>query len=150
MGEYTKELIYLIIGATLGGIIAWKIALLQIADSKNQESSKRIRSCVHSIMKIKEEIFNKGDILNRNDEFIIKSYSDINKLQKKWSNCCKELYILKYRIIYLTLIVKADEYFLALRWYLTNVIDLDELEGRSKYVENRIDFEISKFLESLE
>ena len=57
---------------------------------------------------------------------------------------------MKYRIISLTIIVKADEYFLALRWYLTNVIDLDELEGRSKYVENRIDFEISKFLESLE
>jgi len=150
MDEFTKELIYLIIGATLGGIIAWKIALLQIAKSKNQESSKRIRSCVHNIMKIKEEIFNKGDILNRNGEFIIKSYSDINKLQKKWSNYCKELYILEYRIIYQTLIVKADEYFLALRWYLTNVIDLDELEGRSKYVENRIDFEISKFLESLE
>ena len=36
MDEFTKELIYLIIGATLGGIIAWKIALLQIAKSKNQ------------------------------------------------------------------------------------------------------------------
>lgn len=150
MDEFTKELIYLLIGATIGGIITWKIALLRISESKKQESSKGIRSCIHNIMKVKEEIFNTGEILDRNKEFTIKSYSKVNKLQKKWSNCCKELYILKYRIIYLTLIVKADEYFLALRWYLTNVIDLDELEGRSKYVENRIDFEISKFLESLE
>ena len=109
MDEFTKQLLYLIVGAILGGIVAWKIALLQIAESKNQESSKRIRSCVHNIMKIKEEIFNKGDILNRNDEFIIKSYSDINKLQKKWSNCCKELYILKYKIIYLALILKVKQ-----------------------------------------
>ncbi len=150
MNEIIKELIVLIIGATIGGVVAWKIAKFQISESKKQEKSKGIQSCIYNIMKVKEEIFNTEEVLDRNSEFIIISYSKVNKLQEKWSSCCKELYILNHRIIYLTLITKAYEYFFALRWYLTNTIDLNELKDRGKYVENQIDFEISKFLESLE